>query len=62
MRIFLVTLLVSAVASIGLWNFGFAHTIWPAHPFLATVVFAVICGVTAQLILSHETVRDSKRN
>ncbi|MGH9430816.1 MAG: hypothetical protein ACRD3T_04680 [Terriglobia bacterium] len=62
MRIFLVTLLVSAAATIGLWNFGFAHKIWPAHPLLATIIIAGMCGVTAQLLLSYDTTRDSTRH
>ncbi|MGH9453847.1 MAG: hypothetical protein ACRD2O_07750 [Terriglobia bacterium] len=62
MRIFLTTLLVSAVASIGLWNFGFAHQIWSAHPFLATIIIAGMCGVAAQLLLSHDATHASTRN
>ncbi len=61
MRIFLLTLLVSAVASISLWNFGFAHKIWPSHPLIATIIIAGMCGVTAQLLLSQDAVQDSTR-
>ncbi len=55
MRIFLITLLASSVASIVLWNFGLATKIWPAHPILATTVVAAICGTVVQLVLTYET-------
>lgn len=58
MRIFLITLLVSAVASIVLWNFGLAHKIWPSHPIVATAVIAVVCGIGVQLALTYESARD----
>jgi predicted transcriptional regulator YdeE len=54
MRIFLITLVVSTIAGIVLWQFGFAHRIWPAHPFLATVVMAAGCGIVVQLALSQD--------
>ncbi|MGA7634705.1 MAG: hypothetical protein WCB11_28400 [Terriglobales bacterium] len=60
MRIFLITLLVSTVASIVFWNFGLAGKIWPAHPLFATVVLACICGIVVQLVLTYETA-SSKR-
>ncbi|MBV9339334.1 MAG: hypothetical protein JO159_00405 [Acidobacteria bacterium] len=49
MRVFWMTLLVSIVASITLWNLGLAHKIWPTHPFLATVIVAAIIGIAVQL-------------
>jgi len=55
MRIFLITLLVSTVAGIVLWNFGLASRIWPAHPILATTVIAAVCGTVVQLVLAYET-------
>ena len=60
MRIFLITLLVSTVASIVFWNFGLAGKIWPAHPLFAAVVLASICGIVVQLVLTYETA-SSKR-
>lgn len=56
MRIFLVTLAVSTVAGVALWQFGLAHRIWPSHPFLATVVVAAGSGIAAQLAASHDPV------
>jgi len=56
MRIFLVTLAVSTVSGVGLWQLGWAHRIWPAHPFVATVVLAAGCGMAAQLAASHDPV------
>ncbi len=55
MRIFLVTLLVSTMGGIALWDFGVANKIWPAHPFLATVAIAAGCGIVVQLVLTYET-------
>jgi len=49
MRVFGMTLLVSTVASITLWNLGLARKIWPTHPFLATVIVAAIIAVAVQL-------------
>lgn len=60
MRIFLITLLVSTVATIVFWNFGLAGKIWPAHPFFAAVVLAAACGIVVQLVLTYET-SSSKR-
>jgi hypothetical protein len=54
-RIFLITLLVSTVASIVLWQFGLAGRIWPAHPFVAAVALAALCGIVIQLVLTYET-------
>ncbi len=56
MRIFLVTLAVSTVSGVALWQFGLAHRIWPSHPFLATVVVAAGSGIAAQLAASHDPV------
>jgi hypothetical protein len=54
-RIFLITLLVSTVASIVFWQFGLAGKIWPAHPFVAALVLAALCGIVIQLVLTYET-------
>jgi len=54
MRIFFVTLLVSTVSGVA---FGWAHRIWPAHSFLATVVLAGGSGIAAQLAASHNPVK-----
>jgi len=53
MRVWLMTLLVSTVVSVALWQFGLAYIVWPAHPFLATIGIAVVCGVAAQLLLPN---------
>jgi hypothetical protein len=53
-RIFLITLVVSTVGAIALWQFGLAHKIWPAHPFLATIAIVASCGIAVQLLLSHD--------
>ena len=55
MRISLITLLVSTVTTIVLWQFGLANKIWPAHPFVAAVALAAICGIAVQLVLTYET-------
>jgi hypothetical protein len=60
MRIFLITLLVSTVSGIVLWQFGLAGKIWPAHPFFTSVALAAACGIAAQLVLTYETA--DKRN
>jgi hypothetical protein len=54
MRIFLITFVVSTVASFALWQLGLASKISPAHPFLATVIVAAGCGIAVQLILSRD--------
>lgn len=59
MRIFLMTLLVSLVASVVLWNFRLAHLIWPAHPLLATTLMAMGCGIAVQMAMTRE--RDNQR-
>jgi len=53
MKAFLMTLLVSVVASIVFWNFGLARLIWPAHPLLATTILATICGIITQVVYSE---------
>ena len=54
MRVFLITLAVSLGLSIGLWNFGLAHKIWPSHPLLATTVIAMVCAMAVQTILRRD--------
>ncbi len=61
MRIFLITLGVSLVTSIGFWNFGVAARIWPAHPLLATTLLAMACGITAQSLLTHDAERNKSK-
>ena len=51
MRTTLITFLVSTVASVALWQGGLAFTIWPAHPFLATLEIAAAFGIAVQLLL-----------
>ena len=56
MRIFLIVLVASIIASILFWNFGLAAKIWPAHPMFVTILFAGIgAGVLQQILI-----RDSK--
>jgi hypothetical protein len=59
MRIFLMTLLVSIVASIVFWNFGLARLIWPGHPLLATTLMAMGCGIGVQKTMTWQ--RDHER-
>ena len=54
LRIFLITLAVSTALSIGLWSFGFAVTIWPSHPFLATVLLAAGGAAVVQVLLTRD--------
>jgi len=56
------TLLVSTVASIVLWNLGLAHRIWPAHPLAATIIFAALCGTVVQMALTYYPYASSKRS
>jgi hypothetical protein len=57
MRIFLITLVTSTVASIALWQFGLAQRIWPAHPLLATTAIAMACGIAVQTVLRDDDAR-----
>jgi hypothetical protein len=54
MRVFLITLVTSTIASVGFWQFGLAGRVWPAHPLVATILLATACGVAVQIILSGE--------
>jgi hypothetical protein len=54
MRIFMITLGVSIITSIGLWNFGIAERIWPTHPLLCTTLLSMACGITAQTLLTRD--------
>ena len=56
-RIFLITLGVSIVASILFWNFGLAQRIWPGHPLLCTTLLAWAAGVMTQTLLTHDAKR-----
>jgi hypothetical protein len=56
-RIFLITLVASTVASVLFWNFGLAAKISPDHPMIITMLFAGIgAGVLQQILI-----RDRKR-
>ncbi|HXY78627.1 MAG TPA: hypothetical protein VEH47_07415 [Candidatus Acidoferrales bacterium] len=60
MRKFLIDLTFSIVFSFGLWEFGLARQIWPAHPYLAiSLITAVSCAVL-QAVLRDETKEKSK--
>jgi hypothetical protein len=50
----MITLAVSTGATIVLWNFGLGARLWPAHPFLASVVVAAGGGIAAQLLLTRK--------
>ena len=52
MKIILATLLISTLASIGLWDSGVARIFWPAHPILATTLLAAFCGGITEVILT----------
>jgi hypothetical protein len=54
MRIFLITLAVCIVTSIGLWNFGLAQRIWPAHPLWCTTLLSMFCGILADKLLRQD--------
>jgi hypothetical protein len=54
MRIFLITLGVCIVTSIGLWNFGIAARIWPAHPLWCTTLLSMFCGILADKLLRED--------
>jgi len=60
-RTFLITLLVSIVASIVLWNLGLAHLIWPGHPYAATVLFATLLAWGVQSYLTKRPSKDPKQ-
>jgi uncharacterized BrkB/YihY/UPF0761 family membrane protein len=59
MKTLLLPVLVSTVVAIGFWSFGLAHRVWPAHPFLATSIFAAICAEVAHLLWTHQGKQDS---
>jgi len=60
-RIFLIVLAVSIVASIVLWNFGVAASIWPAHPLLATTGLAMVIAIIIQMMLTRDKERASRK-
>jgi hypothetical protein len=60
-RIFLITFVTSTVVGTALWQFGLAHTTWPAHPPLTTIVIAAACGIAVQLVISNDSARDNSR-
>jgi hypothetical protein len=59
MRTFLITLMVSTVATVALWQFGMANLVWPEHPFVSTVGIAATCGIATQLLLTHNLVLET---
>ena len=54
LKIFVLTLVASIIVTIGFWNFGLARRISPHHPMLVTAVFAAICAMVVQALVSHE--------
>jgi len=53
-RKFLIDLTFSIVISFGLWEFGLARRIWPAHPYLAiSLLTAVTCAIL-QIVLKKD--------
>jgi len=60
MRIFLIELVASLVASIALWNFGLSQKIWPEHPLAATVLIAGIGAALLHMILRSDAARDAE--
>lgn len=61
MRTFLMTLLISTIATAVLWNLGLAHKIWPAHPFAATCIFAALAATLVQMLLTYNPYASPKR-
>jgi hypothetical protein len=61
MRIFLLTLGVSIVATIVFWNFGLAARLWPAHPLICATFFAWVCAIIAQSLLTHDAKQEKLR-
>ena len=59
MRIFLIELVASIVASIALWNFGLSQKIWPTHPLAATALIAGIGAAVLHIILHRDAARES---
>ncbi|CAN5438766.1 hypothetical protein BH10ACI4_BH10ACI4_38650 [soil metagenome] len=57
MKTFGLTLIVSTVATICLWQFGLGRMIWPGQAFLASLLGAVVCGITAQIVLTPKRAR-----
>jgi len=59
-RKFLIDLTFSIVISFGLWEFGLARRIWPAHPYLAiSLLTAVTCAIL-QVVLKKDAAEKSK--
>ena len=54
MRVFLIDLVASIVISIGLWEFGLARQIWPAHPYLATSLIVAVSCIVLQIVLKRD--------
>ena len=61
MKIFLVALLISTLASFGLWHSGIAQVFWPAHPLVATTLLAGFCGAVTEVLLTPNAARASAR-
>lgn len=59
MRIFLIELVASTVASIALWNFRLAHSIWPAHPIWATTLVVGVGVGVLDIMLRRDAQRDA---
>jgi hypothetical protein len=62
MRIFLIELVASFIASVGLWNFGLAQRIWPAHPFWATTLIVGMGAAILDIVLRRDARRDAAKS
>jgi hypothetical protein len=60
MRIFLITLGVCIITSVGLWNLGLAHRIWPTHPLLCTTLLSMASGMIVDALLRQDAKRGAK--
>ena len=55
MRKFLIDLTFSIVISFGLWEFGLARRIWPAHPYLAISLLTAFSCAVFQIVLKRDS-------
>ena len=61
MRVFLITIVVSTVLSVALWNFRLAHRISPEHPLLVTTVVAMVLAIAVQTLLTRDEKADKSK-
>jgi len=40
--------LIATAAGVGVWFFGLAKTIWPAHPQIAAFLVTVVAGIVVK--------------